>query len=135
VKWLWPGRIPLGKLSIIAGGLGLGKSYLTLGLSARISLGAAWPDQGVAPQGKVLIISAEDGLEDTIRPKLELLEADLDHIHAICTIVRQEDQEVAFSLVEHLSQLEQATVQHSAVLLVLAPILAFTGKKWYYPSH
>jgi hypothetical protein len=129
VKWLWPGRIPLGKLSIFAGDPGLGKSYLTLDLSARISLGAAWPDQGNSPQGNVLIISAEDGLEDTIRPRLELLEADLRRIHAISTIVRQGDKEVAFSLAEHLSQLEQAIVQHRTVLLVLDPILAFTGKR------
>jgi putative DNA primase/helicase len=119
----------LGKLSIIAGDPGLGKSYLTLDVSARISLGGPWPDGGNAPQGNVLIISAEDGLEDTIRPRLDLLDADLSRIHAVSTTLRQGNQEVPFSLIDHLVQLEQAIIQHNAVLLVLDPVLAFTGKR------
>jgi hypothetical protein len=60
---------------------------------------------------------------------LELLEADLGGIHAISTTVRQGDKEMAFSLAEHLLQLEQAIIKHQAALLVLDPILAFTGKR------
>ena len=85
VTWLWPRRIPRGKLSIVAGDPGLGKSYMSLDIAARISLGGPWPDGGYAPLGNVLIISAEDGLADTIRPRLELLGADLGRIHVIAT--------------------------------------------------
>src|SRR5690606_31680638 len=69
VDWLWPGRIPLGKLTLLAGDPGLGKSLLTLDLAARISRGAAWPcaEKSVAPTGSVILLSAEDDLRDTVR--------------------------------------------------------------------
>ena len=58
VQWIWPRRIPKGKLTLIGGDPGLGKSYLSLDIAARISLGGPWPDEGVAPRGNVLILSA-----------------------------------------------------------------------------
>ena len=64
LDWLWEGRIPLGKVTILAGDPGLGKSYTSLDIAARVSEGGAWPDGGNAPLGNVVIISAEDGLED-----------------------------------------------------------------------
>ena len=78
VIWIWPGRIPQGKLTILAGDPGLGKSYLSLDLAARISSGNSLPDGTVAPQGTVLLMSAEDGAADTIRPRLDRLSADQD---------------------------------------------------------
>ena len=129
VTWLWPRRIPLGKLTVAAGDPGLGKSFMTLDITARVSHGGPWPDGGNALQGNVLLISAEDGLEDTIRPRLDLLGANLSRIHAISTVVREGDKEVTFSLVDHLTELEAAVLEHQACLLVLDPILAFTGRK------
>lgn len=130
VRWLWPKRIPRGKFSVIAGDPGLAKSYMSLDIAARLSLGGPWPnDEGNAPQGNVLLISAEDGLEDTIRPRLDLLGADLSKIHAISTTVRQGDKEVSLSLVDHLRELETVVVEREADLLVLDPILAFTGSR------
>ena len=129
VKALWIGRLFQGKLAIIAGDPGLGKSGATLDVTARVSRGWPWPDGGLAPQGNVLIISAEDGMEDTIRPRLEDLGADLSHIYGIRITLRQGDQVVAFSLAEHLIQVEEAVVCHQAVLLILHPILAFFGQK------
>ncbi len=74
VTWLWPGRIPLGKLTILDGDPGLGKSTITLDVAARVTCGLPMPacDQGSAlPPAKVILLSTEDGLADTIRPRLE----------------------------------------------------------------
>ena len=71
IRWLWPGRIPLGKLTLIVGDLGLGKSFLTTALAATISSGGAWPDSGgeCLEPASVIILNAEDALADTIRPR------------------------------------------------------------------
>src|SRR5690349_12561600 len=71
VSWLWPGRLPLGKLAILDGDPGLGKSLVTLDLCARLSTGRPFPD-GVASPGPAaaVVLNGEDGAEDTIRPRL-----------------------------------------------------------------
>jgi hypothetical protein len=72
VEWLWPGRIAIGKLTLIAGEPGLGKSQLSIAIAAAVTTGAAWPDgSGRAPLGSVIILSAEDGVADTIRPRFD----------------------------------------------------------------
>jgi len=75
LAWLWPGRIPLGKLTLLAGDPGLGKSMLTLDIAARVSRGASWPDSPIArsESGSVILLSAEDDIADTIRPRLDSL--------------------------------------------------------------
>ena len=128
VDWLWPGRIPKGKIALFAGDPGLGKSWMLLDIAARISHGGPWPDGGTAPRGNVLIISGEDGLADTIRPRLDTLGADLTRIFAISTVLQQDDHEVAFSIAEHLAQLEMAITKYQAELLILDPLLGFLGK-------
>jgi hypothetical protein len=105
IAWLWPGRVPLGKLTLIAGDPGLGKSFVTLDMIARTTMGDPWPDGApcvvrprwndepgpddvitgpiVRPNPDVpvgadcVLLSAEDDPGDTIRPRLEALGADL----------------------------------------------------------
>lgn len=85
VSWLWWPRIPLGKITVLGGHPGLGKSFLTLDLAARVSAGLPWPDQPgePAPRGGVVLLSAEDDLADTIRPRLDACGADTERITAI----------------------------------------------------
>src|SRR5262249_27015759 len=65
--WVWPGRIPEGKLVLLGGPPGLGKSQLTAFMSATVSNGGHWPcGEGAAVQGDAIILSAEDGIADTI---------------------------------------------------------------------
>ena len=92
VEWVWPGRIPAGKLTVIEGDPATAKSTMTLDLAARVTTGAAWPDgeRGRAP-ASVLLLSAEDGWGDTIRPRLEAAGADLDR--CICVAAREVDGE------------------------------------------
>jgi hypothetical protein len=84
ISWLWPNRIALGKLNLLAGDPGLGKSFLLLDLAARISLGSRWPDcDEHAPTGGVVLLTAEDGLADTVRPRLDAAGADVTKIIAL----------------------------------------------------
>ncbi len=125
VQWLWPGRIPLGKISIIAGDPGLMKSMLSLDIAARTSRGSPWPDGGIAPQGDVLLLTAEDDLDDTVRPRLDTLGADVNRITAL-TMIWTAEGEVAFNLHDHLPLLEQALTPETR-LIIIDPVLAFTG--------
>lgn len=82
VEWLWPGRIPLGKLTTFAGRTGLGKTFALCDIAARISRGEEWPFSGgeCADPGKVLLISAEDDVDDTLVPRLMEMGANLSRI-------------------------------------------------------
>jgi len=83
LKWLWHNRIPLGKVSMLLGDPGLGKSLITLAITSTVSRGAGWPipGEGRAPHGDTILISAEDDPADTIRPRLEAAGADLMRCH------------------------------------------------------
>jgi hypothetical protein len=76
----------------------------------------------------VLLLSAEDGLADTVKPRLELLGADMSRIDALGLTVSKGEEEVGLSLQEHLSQIEKAIAEKQVVLLIIDPLLAFTGK-------
>src|ERR1051326_702755 len=72
VSWLWPGRIARGKVTIIAGDPGLGKSQITASIAAVVTTGGCWPvDRGQSDTGAVLFLTAEDDAADTLRPRLE----------------------------------------------------------------
>src|SRR6516225_9375911 len=72
VRWLWPGRIAYGKVTMLAGHPGLGKSQVALSIAAIVSTGGRWPVDGACAEcGSVVIMSAEDDPEDTIRPRLD----------------------------------------------------------------
>jgi hypothetical protein len=81
IGWTWPGRLARRKLTLIAGDPGLGKSQITADIAARISTGSDWPDGGAATAGSTIILSAEDGVADTLRPRLEVAGANLHRIH------------------------------------------------------
>src|SRR5471032_132152 len=88
IEWLWPGRLALGKLAILDGDPGLGKSLIAIDLCARLSTGRAFPD-GAATGGAAgaIVLNGEDSAADTIRPRLAALGADLQRV-----FVPHEDQ-------------------------------------------
>lgn len=71
IQWIWPGWLPRGKLSILAGAGGCGKTTLSISLAATLSRGGDWPDGSKSETaGNVVIWSGEDGIADTIIPRL-----------------------------------------------------------------
>lgn len=135
VCWLWPQRFPAGKLSIIAGHPGLGKSTAAWDIAARTSRGDGWPDYPVSTSepGGVVLLSAEDDLADTIRPRLDAAGADVSRIVALTAIKgfdrgKGRDVSLPFDLSEHLPQLEGAIGQvENCRLVIVDPISAFLG--------
>ncbi|MCB9845306.1 MAG: AAA family ATPase [Phycisphaeraceae bacterium] len=133
VSWLWPGRIALGKVTLIAGDPGLGKSFLTLDMAARISSGAGWPDGGERPApGGVVLLSAEDSIADTIRPRLDAAGADPARIIALESIRSLgENGRVcarSFDLSRDLPALDAAVESvGDCRLVVIDPVTAYLG--------
>ena len=83
VRWLWYPYIPLGKLTILHGDPGEGKTTLVLWIAAACSRGQALPGGEIGEPLTVLYQTAEDGFGDTIKPRLLESQADLHHIYTI----------------------------------------------------
>lgn len=130
VEWLWPARIPLGKLTILQGDPDLGKSLITLDIAARVSSGTPWPDDpGENPQGHVLLLSAEDDLADTVRPRLDAMSADVSRITAIQAVRPTSGTRRWFSLDKDVRALnDHLTRQPDCRLVVIDPITAYLNK-------
>ncbi len=132
VNWLWPQRIAIGKLTVVAGDPGLGKSFLSLDLAARVSRGCRWPDgSGEAPLGSVVLLSAEDDLADTIRPRLDAAGADVARIHALAAVHGRDqhgEYRRGFDLSRDVARLEEVIAElGDCRLLVVDPISAYLG--------
>jgi hypothetical protein len=125
LTWIWPGRLAAGKLALLIGDPGLGKSWVSLDIAARLSAGLAWPDGGSAQSGPVVLLSAEDGLADTIRPRLDVLGADVAHVHHLA-VSRTADRERAVQLAD-VAVLERAIRETRARLMIIDPISAYLG--------
>jgi hypothetical protein len=126
IRWLWQGRIARGKVTLVAGNPGLGKSQFTAYLAARVTTGQLWPaGEGRAPKGNVIMLSAEDDIADTIRPRLEAADADIDRVHVL-TAIRDADALRSFSLGRDLVSLDSALQQVGDVkLIIVDPISAY----------
>ena len=124
VRWLWPRYIPLGKLTIIEGDPGTGKSLVSLDLAARISTGREMPDGSPCELGGVVLLNAEDGLADTVVPRLEGAGADRSRIKAI-TGARDLSGERLPDLARDITRIEEAIRQEGAKLVVVDPLNAY----------
>ena len=126
VEWLWADRIPCGKITIMDGNPGQGKSTLSVHLAAELSRGGPLLET-VAPATTILL-SAEDGAEDTIVPRLRAAGADLDRI-LIVDAVRPPDggAERPWSLPGDLEYLRALIVESGARMVVIDPLTAFFG--------
>ena len=152
IRWLWPDRIPLGRITLLVSDPGLGKSLLTLDIAARVSTAAPWPDEVgppsrggletadnveassaarlAAPTGSVLLLTAEDDFADTVRPRLEALGADCDRILGIAAVPGDNPQDVprALALSRDLARLRNLLAAvPDCRLIVIDPISAYLG--------
>ncbi len=125
VRWLWEGRIARGKLNLVDGDPGTGKSAMTTDLAARVTAGLPWPDGKEFEAGGVVILSAEDGLADTIRPRFDAAGGDPSKAVAISTVPDPEGNERQLAIPDDLGVLEAAIERVGAVLVVVDPLMAF----------
>jgi len=125
ITWLWPGWLPAGKLTILAGAAGTGKTTLALALAAVITAGGRWPDGTVSKsKGNVLIWSSEDVADDTLVPRLIAAGADLSRCHFIEGIA-QNGESVPFDPSQDIIELHRAALAMGGVsLLLIDPIVS-----------
>jgi hypothetical protein len=135
ISWLWPERLPLGKLAILSGDPGLGKSMITTDIAARLSSGRGWPDgtPGADPGGTVFL-SAEDDAADTLRPRFDRAGGDPRNVTLLTAVVSTDSEtgatrQATFSLDDHLSMLDEAirSTRAACRLVVIDPITAYLG--------
>lgn len=121
VEWLWYPYIPYGKITIIEGDPGEGKTTLVLKLAADLSRGLPLPCDDDKEYEPIHIIyqTAEDGIEDTIKPRLEKAGADCSMIR----VIDETDKELSMTD----DRLEQAIIETKARLIILDPIQAYIG--------
>lgn len=119
VHWLWLPWIPSEKVTLVEGDPGLGKSHLTLQLAAALSRGRGLPGMPRTAPANTLLLTAEDGLGDTVRPRLDAMGAELGHIFPL-------SGDLVFDA-PGLALLEQAIQQTSARLVVVDPLVAYLG--------
>jgi len=134
VHYLWPGRLPLGKIVVLDGDPSVGKSTLTTDLAARVSTGAVWPDRAAGcPASDVVLMSAEDGLADTIAPRLTAAGADLARVHALTEVVVYNEagqpERVPPSLPRDIAVIEYIVTAKRAKLLVIDVLMAYLAGK------
>jgi hypothetical protein len=125
VSWLWPSWLALGKLALVDGDPGLGKSAMTLDLAARVSAGQTFPDGAPCEPGGVVLLSAEDGLADTIRPRLDAAGADTSKILALATVPDENGHDRLLSIPEDIPIIEKGIRRVEASLLIMDPLMAF----------
>ena len=122
ISWLWYPFIPYGKLTIIQGDPGEGKTTLVFNIKAVIFKGHGL-DEHMKPEQPLHIIyqTAEDGLADTVKPRLEKAQADCNNIFVI------DETDVSLSMLDE--RIEQAILKEKAKLMILDPIQAYLGAK------
>jgi len=121
IRWLWPNFIPKGKLSLIVGHPGQGKSTLTAEIAAIVSRGGPWPVSGVkADIGEVIFLSSEDDIQDTIKPRMMAANADHSKVRFIRSVAVSNNRNRPFYLKKDIEKLEDL----EADLLVIDPITA-----------
>jgi putative DNA primase/helicase len=132
LQWLWEGRIPRGKIVTLDGDPSVGKSTLAVDVAAHVSMGKPWPDGVPCEQGDVLILSAEDGLADTIRPRLDAAGGDPARVHALTAVRSVDDNGKILErppTLADVSQIRTAILRTGAVLVVIDVLMAFLPGK------
>jgi hypothetical protein len=124
VDWLWPKYVPLGKLTILDGDPGVGKSSFTLDLAARVTRGRPMPDESPGIQGAVLLLTTEDGLADTVRPRLEAMGADVTAVHAVCELATDTGARL-LRIPDDIPVLRAQIERHQARLVIIDPLIQY----------
>ena len=119
VEWLWKPYLPFGKISVLQGNPGEGKTYFAMHLAAACTNGKLLPNMERMEPFNVIYQTAEDGLGDTVKPRLIEAGADLDRVLVI------DDSEVQLTLSDE--RIEKAIIENNARLVIIDPIQAYLG--------
>ena len=133
ISWFWPGRFARGKLNLIAGQPGLGKSQLAVFMAGKTSVGGDWPDGSQCPQGSVILVSCEDDAADTIVPRLMAVRADRSRVHMLDWVIEAKSKEgqsaQPFDLAAHTPALKSlADSIGDVTLIVIDPVSAYLAR-------
>lgn len=126
IDWLWPQWIPKGKLSLLGGYAGDGKSTFTTSLVASLTTGAPLPDGTVAPITNCLMLPAEDDASHVVKPLLAAHGADMDRTHVWQTVTDPDGTVRPLDMRRDLDLVAKAVQEHEIGLIVIDPISGFT---------
>jgi hypothetical protein len=128
LRWLSPGRLAAGKITLLDGDPGLGKSTLLCEFAARISRGDPLPGGDAAPPRPVVLMSAEDDPYDTIRPRIDAAGGDPRRVIAFATLPNDASNETLGAIPDHLYVIEEIITRTRAALLIIDPLVAFLAR-------
>lgn len=134
VTWLWDGRLPAGKLVVLDGDPNLGKSTVALTFAAVVTTGGRWPDGARCKHpGDVVLLSAEDGVADTIRPRADAAGADTGRIHVVQGVPIDDEGTLRLPTLADIEQLRQLVTDTGARLIIVDVLMAYlpTGTDSY----
>lgn len=124
IRWLWHGWLARGKLHILGGAAGTGKTTIAIALAATVTIAGRWPDGAQAPRGNVAIWSGEDDFADTLVPRLIAAGADRSRVHLVSAVMEGNERR-AFDPATDMPALERALANIGDVrLLVVDPVVS-----------
>ncbi len=129
IDWLFPGYVPLGMMTVVAGRPGCGKSTLTTDWASRVSRGVGWPPgNGECEQGTTLIFTAEDPFDCVVKPRLRAAEADCRYVLGVEGVGDQLSPDVdPVQLDKHRGLFERAIERHRPRLVIVDPLSGYLG--------
>jgi len=129
VDWLWSNHLARGKLTMLTGDSTLGKSQISISLTAALTKTGEWPDGNSAPSGSVIILSAEDATDDTVVPRLAAAGADPGRVYCL-KCVRAEGKTHTFNIQSNMDLIAKKVHEVGDVALVIIdPVTAYLGSE------
>ena len=133
VKWLWEGWLPAGKLSLLSGDPGLGKTTVALDIAARLSVGKSMPySSNQIEPGMTLILTAEDDLADTIKPRLCAASGEPSMVRAMLSVPSKHGENIYVrlpSLPEDIEALRTVITEYDVKLVIIDPMMAYLSSR------
>lgn len=123
IEWLWAGWLARGKLHILAGAPGTGKTTIALALAACVTQGGLWPDGSSATKGDVVIWSGEDDPQDTLAPRLKAAGADMTRVHIVSGITDTQGRR-PFDPAHDMAELALRMATLKPALMLVDPIVS-----------
>ncbi len=124
VTWLWNGWLAAGKMHVLGGAPGTGKTTISMALAATVTTGGRWPDGSRSPVGNVIVWSGEDDPADTLIPRLLLSGADVSRVYFVSDVIEGNERR-SFDPAKDMEPLRRKLMEIGDVLLlVVDPIVS-----------